>query len=652
MKYIIILIAISFVVYSGIFQNEFVWDDIDQIVRNDAIKDWGYAPKYFTTDLWKLTARKGSSGYYRPFFLLTLLAEYKIFGLQTWGYHLVSVLLHAASAVLLYLLLLTCFKERWIAFCSSVFFIVCSVSSEAVVFISAQCHPLGLMFFLLTIILFAKYNRMHELDDSQNSQPCVARRARCDRVHLYYLASVLSCLFALFSKEMTITLPAILLLYDYFFIPSRAGAGAEPKENILRWAGRRLKYHLPYIAVTIVYLVLRFSAMGGVRITGAGASVARFISELYPRVLTAVTVYTHYITKLIFPTGLSTVYNFEAPKGLADLKVIASMVILLVIIFLLVRGRKEKALLFGALWFFIALLPASNIIPIPVMVADRYAYIPSAGFCIVAGFLISRFYKWGAVRPSRVLKTSVLFIYIALILFQGVGTFRKNSTWKTAESLWIRTLSIFPSSAVAWNNLGSAYSDKGMLDEATDAYKKAIHYNPNFIEPYTNLANAYSQKGIVDEAFEYYAAALKLKPDSANIHNNLGLIYEQKGDPARAIKEYKQAIDAEPSYWQAYNNLGKVYALMKKYNEAADWFKKAIGIATGGPHGNISEPYINLGGVYIETKQYDKAIIELQKAIEIDPNSREGLTNIGIAYLRKGDKSKATEIFNRLQNPQ
>ena len=633
MKHTIILILLSFVVYSNIFHNEFVWDDIDQIVRNDAIKDWGYVPQYFTTDLWQMTSRRDASGYYRPFFLLTLLVQYKIFGLQPWGYHLVSIMLHATCAVLLYFLLMTCFKERRVAFMASVFFVVCTLSSEAVRFISAQCHPLGLVFFLLTLLLFYKHNKT------------ASGRAVAGVV------SVFTCLFALFSKEMTITLPAILLLYDYFFV-SRPAA-----ENVFRWFSSRLKYHLPYIAVTVVYLISRFSVMGGVRLGTAALGTTfipdlypsvlatNFISDLYLRALTAVTAYVHYITRIIFPVGLSAVYNFEVPKSPADLKFIVSAFLLFVIMFFLVRGRKEKVLLFGALWFFVSLLPASNIIPIPVLVADRYAYIPSVGFCVVAGFLLSKLDNSWILRLSGVLRTIPLFIYIALILFQGASTFRKNSTWKTAESLWTHTLSIFPTSAIAWNNLGSAYSEDGKLDDAISAYEKAILHNPAFVEPHTNLAGVYKQKGMTDQAIVLYERAIA-KPGyvSANVRNNLGLLYEQKGDSARAVEEYKQAINIDRRFWQAYNNLGKMYALMKRYEEAISEFQKAMTFAPR----NVSEPHLNLGGVYVEIGHYDMAVAYLQRALEIDPDSREALINLGVAYARKGETEKAKDIFNRL----
>ena len=203
-------------------------------------------------------------------------------------------------------------------------------------------------------------------------------------------------------------------------------------------------------------------------------------------------------------------------------------------------------------------------------------------------------------------------------------------------------LEINPSDAGTHYNLGVAYDTKGMYDKAIAEYRKAIEINPNDAKAYCNLGIAYYEKGMYDKAITEFERAVKIDPTHAEAHHNLGLAYDIEGMDDEAIAEYKKALEINPDYAETHCILGIAYYEKGMYDRAIAEFKKAIKI-----NPNDARAHFGLGIAYYEKGMDDKAIVELRRALEIDPNDAKAHYNLAAAYYYEGEYSLAIEHCDR-----
>jgi tetratricopeptide (TPR) repeat protein len=347
-----------------------------------------------------------------------------------------------------------------------------------------------------------------------------------------------------------------------------------------------------------------------------------------------------------------------------------------------------RLIAFGILWFFITLSVESSIIPLPMMIDEYRAYLPSVGFfiAIMGGVFVcvNRFAAQRAkgmehsdeksaaylLTPLRYALGALLIVVLAL----GSATYARNSVWKDKISLWEDVVSKSPSLPRGHNNLGIAYKESGSMERAIEQYRIATQLKPDFPLPHMNMGNAldasgrpdeaikeyeialnldpenwlirlnlgkaYGKKGWSDRAIEQLNAALKLNPYSEGAYNNLGNVYVQKGEAARAIESYKQAVRLKPDYAEAYFNLGVTYEEQGKFTEAVDQYRKALRLDA-----NYVEAHYNLGRVFVQAGRTDDGLEELGIAVRLSPSNVSYRNTLGILYGQKGLRNKAIEQF-------
>ena len=627
----IILAVISVIVFCNTLDNTFVYDDSVTIVNNTLIKSWKNFHTLFSFNYFILSGELS----YRPVVTLTYFIDYSLWGLNTTGFHFTNLLLQTANTLLFYVFLKGVTKVNTLAFFSTLLFTTHPILTETVNSISYREDIITALFFLIAFILFLKIN--------EKTLPRY-------KFLLFYAGSLLSYLLSLFSKETAITLPILLVLFDIFYLSS-----GNPLQTLIK----RLKsIYIGYFCITGFYLFIQFIMFRHVYIR---------LDQTKQSLFVMIKVLASYIKLLFLPFNLNADYVVpQLTTGIASF--IISVLLVTTIAVLTIRlCKNNKQYWFFISWFFITLLPVSNIIPIGNIMAERYLYIPIMGFSGIIGILVQKFN----------LKNPLAAICFTIVIFiLGVMCINRNGIWRDELTLWYSTAIREPNSARAHHNIGVVHSAKGYYEYAELEYKKTLEINPKDIEAHYNLGNAYERKGILDNAIKEYQDAIRYNPFYADGYNNLGSIYKSKHLLDKAIEYYKKAIQCNPFNAHYYNNLGLVYHEEKLYKEAVTEFARSLKINSEMPttHNHLGNTYKemgnikdalteyktaikldpatadfhnNLGIVYTNIGQLEEAIKEFETAIRLDPKLANVHNNLGIAHAKKGDLDKAIDELNK-----
>jgi len=626
-----ILPFVTTIIFFNTLDNGLVYDDSVTIVNNNFIKNWKNISSLFSFRYFILSGEIS----YRPVVTLTYFIDYFFYGSNPTGLHLSNLLLQMANTVLFYVFLRNITKESIFAFISALLFTIHPVITETVNVISYREDLLAAFFSLIAFILFLKCDREF-----------ISRRTFL----MYYVCSLFSLLFALFSKEMAVTLPLLMVLFRFF-----SPIDDTPwKEFIKRAKG----IYIGYFLVTCFYLIIQFGVFKDVSIT---------LEEKQLNLFVMFKVLATYIKLFFLPFGLNADYLVPPINHGISSFIVSVFVVGTFVIILLRFGRNNALFCFFSLWLFITLLPVSNIVPIGNVMAERYLYIPIMGFLGCAGIMVKDY----------IFKKFYARICFALVLFAfGILSIYRNGIWYDEFSLWYYTLQREPNSVRAYHNLGVVYSAKGLYGRAEEEYKKTLEINPGDAEAHYNLGNVYEKKGRIDEAIKEYKEAIQYNPYYAEAYNNLGMLLKKKDNFDAAVRMYKKAISCNPFNIHFYNNLGLIYSKNGYNNEAVAAFKKSLDIdpdvasthnylgnvykETGNPEEALSEynkalslnsknasVHNNLGIVYTNKGLFDDAIEEFKAVFRLDPKMADAHNNLGIVYAKTGKESKAIEELNR-----
>jgi len=541
--YSIIIILFSFAVYFNTLYNNFVFDDIPNVLENHWIKDIRNVREIFSTHLAGFN-NGYSSSYYRPVIQLVFMFNYHIFGFAPWGYHFINILLHAAVSVVVFLMASKIFNVQnripslfSIPFLVALFFATHPIHTEAVSWVAGVMDLSFTFFYLLSLYFYIC---------SYDQRPF--RGAFFFSVVMFFISSL--------CKEPAITLPFLLFAYDAFFRNKGTSATVY------------IKRYVPYIFVSAAYLLMRFAAIKGV-------APSKGFHELntYQYVINVFPLFINYMKKLVLPLELSALHPFSPVSSIFEPKCLLSIFLTIVIGILAFLFRNKKTVLFGLSLVVIPLLPALYIPGIAgeSVFAERYLYLPSVGFVLILGYL----YGIGLERAGR--KGALLAIVsIGLIAIYSIGTFERNQVWKDSYSLWADTVTKSPQSAVAHEYFGYALYSQGRLDEAIEQYQIALSLNPKRVDSRINLGVAYALKGWTDQAIAHYKAGLTLRPDDADGHMNLGLAFLAKEQVEDAIGECSLALNINPNSAGAHNCLGIAYATKGLIDKAIYHFQESV----------------------------------------------------------------------------
>ncbi len=532
-----IIIAVSLAVYSNTFGNGFAYDDNYQVLGNPWIKNVRFIPEIFSNNVWGF--RGETTNYYRPMMYVIYMLTHYLFGIVPWGFHLVSVLLHAGSSVLVFLIARILFREYKspskylsIPLMAAVLFAVNPIHTEAVDWVS--CVP-ELSYTLFCLLSFYLYLR------SDN------------RFTTGYYLSVVAFFMGTLCKEPAITLPGLLIAYDLLL---------NKKKPELQFI---LKRYALFALAASAYLCIRFYALGG--------GMNSMQHGEYGHYGNIFIIFVTYFKKLILPVNLKLFYSFKPVQSLLEASALTYVLLTaLVGVFFYLAYKKDKLVFFCLLIIVVPLLPClyTPAISGSSVQAERYLYLPSAGFCMLVSLMVSR------LAGSR-WRIAAAPVFLALVVLYSAGTVLRNADWKDDYSLWTAELKNSPGSDVAQNNLCSAagthidlgleYEKRGHDDLAIEEYITATNCNPPADDAclaYTNLGNVYRRMGMVDKAIEAYEKSLRLNPNNRNVHNDIGVEYVQKGDIEKGLEHFRTAVRLDPTDPTSQENLDNTRRRYKK----------------------------------------------------------------------------------------
>ena len=383
----------------------------------------------------------------------------------------------------------------------------------------------------------------------------------------YFLALLFYSL-GLLSKEMAITLPAIILLYD---LVMRDTDGKEPgAHRLLAMLKEKGYYYAGFLAVSVIYLGLRFFVLNNPReaLKASSGSLLERIMFLPGHIL-------DFIRLAVFPSDLNADYVFSYPGSFFD----TWNLIGLSVVFALAGAsgliyRFSKAVFFGLWWFLITLFPVYNLIEIYHPLAERYLYLPIIGFCLMVPAAIL-----AAPKPFKnpsTAKVVILIPVVVLLSLYATVTIARNPDWQNNFSLWSKTVQSSPNSLTAHGGLGMAYLERGMLDEAAEQFEKTIRLQPDHAKSHYNLGLVYHRKGEIKKALELFKRSLTLNPESVRAHYNLATIYLQQQAWELAIRYYENVNALDPENVTAHYNLGMAYAMQGKLNLAVSQWQAVL----------------------------------------------------------------------------
>jgi len=635
------LIVTTLLPYWQIGNHSFIIiDDPDYITENHQIQDG------VTIQALRWAFTTGYVAFWCPVTWISHMVDVQLFGLNPGPHHLMSLLFHIANVLLLFFALHRMTKRLWPSAFVAALFALHSLHVESVVWACERRDVLSAFFWMLTLIAYSYYAQ--------------SRRFRS------YLAVAAFFILGLMSKPMMVTLPFVLLLLDYWPLGRFAGTGpaqavpteasspvfahkqsvktgkqvlktpveaGEPAEHEFQRASIRslVLEKIPLLALTVLSCVVTYIAEDrGQAIPSAD------VVPLSLRIANAFVSYCIYITKMIWPAKLAVFYPL--PGSLPFWQVLAAVVFLAAVTYAVVRAAKRFPYLpVGWLWFTGTFVPVIGIIQVGSHgMADRYTYIPSIGFFIMAAWGIPELFKKRRHGIRALATASAL-----CLLFLFALTWTQVGYWRDSITLFDHALSVTDNNHAIYCCRGLAQDQLGNHAQAIEDFSKSIGMSANSAQAYSGRGVAYGAMGNYSQALEDFDRAIRLDPKMAKAYSYRGNVRNSLGDHTGAIEDFDRAIEINPTYSGAYNNRGITYQSMGNYSRAIEDFGRAIEINAAD-----SGAYNNRGTTYQDMGNYSHAIEDFDRAIRIAPANAGTYFNRGLTYQKMGNYSRAIEDYD------
>lgn len=612
----------TLLVFSPSLDNGFVsWDDNKTLLDNVHYRGLGWPHLGWMFSTFYL-------GNYRPLTWMTLGLDYILWGIEPLGYHLTNLFLHAVNAVLFYFiaerLLALAFSIsnkphrlslRAAAAFSALVFSIHPLRVEAVVWLSARNHLLAGLFYLGTIL-------------------CYLRAAAYDgtgREYWYWLiAAIVLYGFSLLSQPSGLTLPFVLLVLDVYPLRRLGGSRGKWFGPGVRWVWRE---KMPFLFLALGGVLLAVLAKQGV---GAMQPLARY--GFLPRVWQASFGLFFYLWKTIIPLNLSPLYETPAYIDPLALSFIASGAFVLALTAMLIIFRRHWPAGLGVwLWYAALLAPFLGFAQSgPQFVADRYSYLASLGFSLLAGagiFSLWRLGKAGQDNQAYIFGSAAFCFGILVGL--AFLTIEQTGIWHDSERLWGQALRVDPSSSIAHNNMGNVRALQGKTLEAIAHYRRALEIDPNYAEAHFDLATALSSVGQLESAVQQFHAGLRLDPRNAQARYYLGRAYARRGEIEKAIDEFRQSLSLDPGQSTVHYDLGTALVLRGNLNEAIGQFRQVISLRP-----DYAEAHYSLGRILASQGQLHEAIDEFRETIRVEPQFVEASLSLSQALAEQEKRGR------------
>ncbi len=590
---IALISCLGIIVYSNTFHCSFHFDDANSITDNFSIKDisnlqniWDFWPSRFIT-------------------YFSIAFNYHFSGLDVFGYHLFNLGVHIISAILVWwLVLLTlstpAMKEQkitqqadFIALFAGLVFVSHPIQTQAITYIVQRAASMAALFYLASLCFYIKSRLLQDTSVIASkakqsfkkiaSSPMAPRNDTLGK--FYYVCSLITAVMAMFTKELAISLPLMILLYEFSFLKSKKS---------FNWG-----HAVPFL-LTIFIIPLTVSLTTSIRLSGEDANPISSTQYL----LTQFRVIVTYVRLVFLPLNQNLDYDYSLSNSLFELPTLCSFLFLTVVLFWAkCLFSKYRLVSFSIFWFFLALLPESSLFPIKDVIYEHRLYLPLVGYSI---FLVSGVYY---LFRKNTIKMMVMTLTM-IIACNAVLTYQRNKIWLNDITLWDDVARKSPHKRRPFFMRGLFYNQQGNLPQALSDFNRAIEIDPNYAGAYNERGKVYSQQGNLPQALSDFNRAVELNHNFAEAYNNRGNIYKGQGNLTGALSDFNRAIEIKPKYEFAFANRGNTYTMQ----------------------GDLTD-----------------AISDLSKAIELSPDFAGFYNDRGFLYARKGDFTKAWEDIHQAE---
>jgi Flp pilus assembly protein TadD len=597
----VLLIAAGLLVYGNSLWGVFIFDDQNSVLGNPQIRR-----------LWPLwnafSAPANTPVAGRPVVALSLAINYALGGLDVRGYHAWNVGVHILCALVLFGIIRRTLgrsplRERFggasdgIAAACALIWLVHPLQTEVVNYVTQRTESTMALFYLLTL-----YAAIRALD---------ARRPAW-----WHGVSVLSCALGMASKEVMVTAPLMVLLYDGVF---RSG----PFRPLFE---KRRPLYLGLAATWTILLALTWSGPRARTVGFSGGASA------WDYALNQSAMVTRYLRQAVWPNALVLDYGTSQPTSILEVWPYLVVLALIAVATVLALAYRPAVGFLGA-WFLVILAPTSSVIPIATEVgAERRMYLPLAAVVVLMVWC-----GWTWLRRRSRTVTALLVVGVAGTL--GLISARRNTDYRTDEVLWRTVVERRPHWR-AHSNLGEALQRAGRRSEAIQQHREALRLNPDAPEARYNLALDLERNGELDESISHSQDYIRRWPDDAPAHSQLGIALAKRGRREDAIAEYREALRLNPELAEAHRNLGTSLLQQEKVGEAAEHFERFLAA-----HPDDADVLNSLGVTLAMQNKVDQAALRYARALQIDPENVDARMNLGRVLILMGRTAEAAEHF-------
>ncbi len=580
---------------------------------------------------------------WHPLTWLSHMLDCQLFGLNPGPHHVVNIIIHGISVLLLFLVLHRMTKAFWQSAFVAVVFAIHPLHVESVAWIAERKDVLSGLFWMLTLGAYVRYVE----------RPVIKR----------YIPVLGFFALGLLTKPMLVTLPCVLLLLDYWplrrirfgILETRSDKAAVVSGNIKKNKKEKLRattkpatanipgvVSFPLVSVRFLIqekipLILISLISCAVTIYAQDRGGALQNLKLYPlteRIANALVSYVLYLGKTFWPFDLGVFYPY--PASLSMVYVLFSALLLCSITaFVIVASKRFPYLIVGWLWYLGTLVPVIGLIQVGGQsMADRYTYLPLIGICLMIGWGMTDLPK-GRPFQKNILTVSAMVILVML----SVVSWRQLDYWHDNISLFRHTIAVTKNNAMASACLGKSLLNEGKVEEAIVHFKEVIRIDPAFLDAHIKLGNALMAQGKIEEAVAHFEEAIRINPAYVDAHINLANALTAQGKSQEAMRHLTKALTLRPDDPEVHYNVGIFLAGQRDIPRAIDQFREAIRLRPG-----YAKAHNNLGSALLLQGKIADAVTQFEEALRIDPGYKMARTNLqdALTYLRGSQKKNGS----------
>jgi Flp pilus assembly protein TadD len=608
----LLIVGAGLAAYWNSFDGPFIFDDPESISGNPTIRQlWPIGPALSPPG-------RGVTVQGRPVVNLSLAVNWAVGQDSVRGYHVLNLAIHLVAGLLLFgvvrrTLLLPRLAGRLgrgatgIALAAALVWTVHPLQTESVTYVVQRAESIMGLFYLLTLYCVIRGA------GPGGAATAAAAKAGSSRPAAWFIFATAACLCGMASKEVMVTAPLVVLLYDRTFL-----AGSFKGALRRRWP--------LYLALAATWGLLAYLVGSADRGGSAGFGLA---VTPWRYALTQLGVVMHYLGLALWPRRLVIDYGWPIASTVGQVLPGA------IVIGLLLAGTawalvRRPSAGFLCACFFLMLSPSSSFVPVVTEVAAEHRmYLPLAAVVVLAVATLYRAWQWSLEkaapqgRPAGAMRALPLAAAAIVVVALGYGTLERNEDYKTELAIWRDTVAKRPDNARANYDLGLALAAEGSVRDAIWYYEQALRVKPDYPEALNNLGVALVDTGSVPDAIARYELALKLKPDYALAENDLGVALAREDKVPQAVGHFERALQLKPDYAEAQNNLGLALAGTGRAQEAIGHYERALQLKPDYP-----AAHNNLGCALANAGRAPEAIAHFERAIELEPDNAQARANL------------------------